>query len=84
MSVATVSNVLHNTAPVADDTRRRELERLVREEGFRALGVSFKDRGAITDEYLQAMRVLWTETAPRFAGPATSPAFSSRGRARRP
>src|SRR5438477_12834599 len=38
------------------------------EAEFRALGVSFKDRGAITDEYLQAIRVLWTEEVPRFAG----------------
>src|SRR5436189_1202351 len=35
---------------------------------FRALGVAFKERGAITDEYLQAIRVLWTEEVPRFAG----------------
>src|SRR6267378_2386507 len=38
------------------------------EAEFRALGVSFKERGAITDEYLQAIRVLWTEEVPRFAG----------------
>ncbi|HJQ85409.1 MAG TPA: TIGR03619 family F420-dependent LLM class oxidoreductase [Candidatus Binatia bacterium] len=35
---------------------------------FKALGVSFADRGAITDEYLQAIRILWTEAEPRFAG----------------
>src|SRR5207245_1549968 len=35
---------------------------------FRALGVAVKERGAITDEYLQAIRVLWTEEVPRFAG----------------
>ena len=28
----------------------------------------FADRGAVTDEYLDAFRVLWTEKAPRFAG----------------
>src|SRR3989454_4255862 len=38
------------------------------EAEFRALGVSFKDRGAITDEYLEAIRVLWTEELPRFSG----------------
>jgi probable F420-dependent oxidoreductase len=38
------------------------------EAEFRALGVSFPDRGAITDEYLQAIRSLWTESLPRFAG----------------
>src|SRR5205823_9581546 len=38
------------------------------EAEFRALGVAFKERGAITDEYLQAIRVLWTEEVPRFAG----------------
>jgi probable F420-dependent oxidoreductase len=38
------------------------------EAEFRVLGVAFKERGAITDEYLQAIRVLWTEEVPRFAG----------------
>jgi probable F420-dependent oxidoreductase len=28
----------------------------------------FADRGAVTDEYLQAFRILWTEERPRFAG----------------
>jgi probable F420-dependent oxidoreductase len=28
----------------------------------------FADRGAVTDEYIDAFRVLWTEKAPRFAG----------------
>lgn len=35
---------------------------------FEMLGVSYKDRGSITDEYLRAMKVLWTEDEPRFAG----------------
>jgi probable F420-dependent oxidoreductase len=38
------------------------------EAEFRALGVSFPDRGRITDEYLDAIRILWTEAEPRFAG----------------
>ncbi len=38
------------------------------EAEFRALGVSFGDRGAITDEYLGAIRALWTEPLPRFSG----------------
>jgi probable F420-dependent oxidoreductase len=38
------------------------------EPEFRALGVSFPDRGRITDEYLEAIRVLWTDEEPRFAG----------------
>ena len=38
------------------------------EAEFRALGVSFKERGAITDEYLEVIRILWTEELPRFAG----------------
>jgi probable F420-dependent oxidoreductase len=38
------------------------------EAEFRALGASFTDRGTITDEYVQAIRILWTETSPRFAG----------------
>jgi probable F420-dependent oxidoreductase len=28
----------------------------------------FAERGAVTDEYIDAFRVLWTEHAPRFAG----------------
>ena len=35
---------------------------------FRALGVSLADRGARTDEYLAAMRALWDEPVPSFAG----------------
>jgi alkanesulfonate monooxygenase SsuD/methylene tetrahydromethanopterin reductase-like flavin-dependent oxidoreductase (luciferase family) len=30
--------------------------------------VSFPDRGRITDEYLDAIRILWTAEEPRFAG----------------
>jgi probable F420-dependent oxidoreductase len=32
------------------------------------LGVPFKERGAMTDEHLAAMRELWTSRAPKFAG----------------
>ena len=32
------------------------------------LSVPFKERGAMTDEYLDAMRELWTSAAPSFAG----------------
>jgi probable F420-dependent oxidoreductase len=35
---------------------------------FEMLGVSYEQRGAITDEYLRAMKVLWTEDEPRFEG----------------
>jgi probable F420-dependent oxidoreductase len=35
---------------------------------FRRLGIPFEERGAITDEYLRAMKELWTSDAPRFAG----------------
>jgi probable F420-dependent oxidoreductase len=35
---------------------------------FAALGVSFRDRGAITDESLEAIRALWTEEFPSYAG----------------
>src|SRR5579863_6807656 len=39
------------------------------EAEFDALGAPpFAERGAVTDEYLQAFRVLWTEETPRFAG----------------
>ncbi len=35
---------------------------------FDALGVNFAERGARTDEYILAMRELWTSNQPRFAG----------------
>jgi probable F420-dependent oxidoreductase len=38
------------------------------EAELRALGVSMAERGARTDEYLAAMRALWTEPAPSFEG----------------
>jgi probable F420-dependent oxidoreductase len=38
------------------------------EPELQALGVSLADRGARTDEYLAAMRVLWTDPAPSFTG----------------
>jgi probable F420-dependent oxidoreductase len=36
-----------------------------------ALGVPFVERGAMTDEYLAAMRELWTSPVPSFAGKYT-------------
>ena len=38
------------------------------EAEFRALGVDFRRRGAITDDSLAAIRALWTEAEPRHAG----------------
>src|SRR5215813_3873522 len=38
------------------------------EAEFRALGVDFHQRGAITDQHLAAIRALWTEREPRFSG----------------
>jgi probable F420-dependent oxidoreductase len=35
---------------------------------FAALGVSLDERGSRTDEYLQALRALWTSDAPEFHG----------------
>jgi probable F420-dependent oxidoreductase len=35
---------------------------------FAALGVDFSSRGARTDEYLNAMRVLWNDEKPEFKG----------------
>jgi len=35
---------------------------------FNALGVDFASRGARTDEYLDAMRVLWNDEHPQFDG----------------
>jgi probable F420-dependent oxidoreductase len=36
-----------------------------------ALGVPFAERGAMTDEYIAAMRELWTSPAPSFSGKYT-------------
>ena len=39
------------------------------QEEFEAIGAPpFAARGAVTDEYLQAFRALWTEDDPRFSG----------------
>ena len=35
---------------------------------FELLGADFKERGAVTDEYLAAMKELWTEEEPTFNG----------------
>src|SRR5437868_8860196 len=37
-------------------------------EEFSALGVPFEDRGARTDEYVAAMRTLWTQERASFRG----------------
>jgi probable F420-dependent oxidoreductase len=42
------------------------------ERELRALGASLADRGARTDEYLAAMRVLWDEPVATFTGPTVS------------
>ena len=38
------------------------------EPEFRALGAPFEDRGRVTDEYLAAMRAIWSDAAPAFRG----------------
>lgn len=38
------------------------------EEEFQALGVPFERRGARTDEYIRALRALWSEDTPSFDG----------------
>ena len=38
------------------------------EPEFRALGAPFAERGRVTDEYLAAMRAIWTEAAPVHRG----------------
>jgi probable F420-dependent oxidoreductase len=35
---------------------------------FKRLGIPFKERAAITEEYLRAIKELWSADAPRFAG----------------
>lgn len=38
------------------------------EREFEALGIPFNQRGAMTDEYLQALKVIWTSDTPSFEG----------------
>ena len=38
------------------------------EKEFDALGASYRDRGPVTDEYLQIFRRLWTKREPEFHG----------------
>jgi len=38
------------------------------EPEFRALGIPFPDRGARTDDYLAAMRAIWTQPTPAYHG----------------
>jgi probable F420-dependent oxidoreductase len=38
------------------------------EPEFRALGAPFAQRGAVTDEYLAAMRTIWSQDAPSYQG----------------
>jgi probable F420-dependent oxidoreductase len=35
---------------------------------FEALGASFEDRGELTNEHIEAIRVLWTQAKPSFEG----------------
>ncbi len=39
---------------------------------FDALGIPFRERGARTTEYIEAIRTLWTQEQPSFAGRFTS------------
>jgi probable F420-dependent oxidoreductase len=38
------------------------------EDEFKALGVPFQERGALSDEYIAAFKVLWTQDTPAFYG----------------
>src|SRR2546429_8129538 len=38
------------------------------EPEFRAMGANFAERGAVTDEYLDALRALWYDEHPEFRG----------------
>jgi len=38
------------------------------EPEFRAIGAPFEQRGAVTDEYLAAMRAIWSQTKPAYQG----------------
>ena len=38
------------------------------EDEFEALGVNFKERGKVTDEYIEIMKELWTSENPEYSG----------------
>jgi probable F420-dependent oxidoreductase len=38
------------------------------EDEFKALGVPFKERGALSDEYIAVFKALWTQDKPTFRG----------------
>ena len=38
------------------------------EDEFKALGVPFRERGALSDEYIAAFKALWTQDKPDFSG----------------
>jgi alkanesulfonate monooxygenase SsuD/methylene tetrahydromethanopterin reductase-like flavin-dependent oxidoreductase (luciferase family) len=38
-------------------------------ESFDAVGADYEHRGAVTDAFIDAMRILWTEDEPHIAGP---------------
>jgi alkanesulfonate monooxygenase SsuD/methylene tetrahydromethanopterin reductase-like flavin-dependent oxidoreductase (luciferase family) len=42
------------------------------EAEFRALGAPFAQRGAVADDYLAAMRAIWSQDAPAHQGPFVS------------
>ena len=42
------------------------------EAEFRALGAPFEQRGAVADDYLAAMRAIWSQDRPSHAGPFVS------------
>ena len=42
------------------------------EAEFRALGAPFEQRGAVTDDYLAAMRAIWSQDKPAHKGPFVS------------
>jgi alkanesulfonate monooxygenase SsuD/methylene tetrahydromethanopterin reductase-like flavin-dependent oxidoreductase (luciferase family) len=44
---------------------------------FRALGVDFSLRGRMMDEYIRAMKVLWTADEPEFHGEFVTPRLTS-------
>ena len=60
-SISTLDNVAHGRLIVGIGVGWLESE-------FETMAVPFKERGAMTDEYIKAMKELWTSDAPRFDG----------------
>lgn len=63
VDVLSEGRLIVGVAPGAPNITKKE---------FEAVGVDYEKRGKITDEYVAAMKMLWSENLPSFSGSFTS------------